>query len=192
MRVWLSDRDRFSYEGLYSEDRLRAPMIKQADRWREVDWRTAFAAAKAGFEAAMRSAGAGKIGALLSPTATTEEAYLLQKLMRALGSNNIDHRLHQSDFRDQDVAPVSPYLGHAIADMENLDLALLVGAWPRKEQPLLNHRLRKAALKGGEIMLIHAIDHDVNFTVTEKTYRLPRATGGGALGHPQGTVGLGL
>ncbi|MDH3316436.1 MAG: NADH-quinone oxidoreductase subunit NuoG, partial [Gammaproteobacteria bacterium] len=39
--VWLSDRDRFSYEGLYSDDRLRAPMIRQNGRLTEVDWETA-------------------------------------------------------------------------------------------------------------------------------------------------------
>jgi len=35
---WLSDRDRFSYEGLYAADRLQSPMLKQGGQWREVEW----------------------------------------------------------------------------------------------------------------------------------------------------------
>ena len=38
---WLSDRDRFSYEGLNSVERLEKPMLRQDGRWREVDWPTA-------------------------------------------------------------------------------------------------------------------------------------------------------
>ena len=171
--VWLSDRDRFSYEGLYSEDRLQLPMIKQDGVWKEVDWETAFDAVKEGLNAVIQSAGAEKIGALVSPTATTEEAYLLQKLIRALGSNNIDHRLRQSDFSDQDIAPTFPYLGQAIADIQGLNAALIIGGYPRKEQPILNHRLRKAALKGADIMFISALDHESNFDVAEKVVVSP-------------------
>ncbi len=38
---WISDRDRFSYEGLNSAERLTAPMLKQDGSWREVDWQAA-------------------------------------------------------------------------------------------------------------------------------------------------------
>src|ERR671914_67698 len=39
---WLSDKDRFSYEGLNSPDRLRRPMVKRNGTWEEVDWEQAF------------------------------------------------------------------------------------------------------------------------------------------------------
>lgn len=95
--VWLSDRDRFSYEGLYSENRLTAPMIKENGEWKETDWSVAFDTVA---DSLKDSAGSepGSIGALISPTATTEEAYLLQRIIRGLGSSNIDHRIHQEIF----------------------------------------------------------------------------------------------
>ncbi len=162
--VWLSDRDRFSYEGLYSAERLTVPMVKEDGSWREVDWPLALQAVKGRLGAVIESQGPQQLGALISPTSTTEEAYLLQKLVRALGCPNIDHRLRQSDFSDQESAPRYPTLGMPIADSEHLDAALIVGGHPRKEQPLLNHRLRKAALRGAEIMFLHAARHALNFT----------------------------
>lgn len=166
--VWLSDRDRFSYEGLYSRDRLQSPMIKEQGEWKEVDWETAFHAAHKGLQSVVDTQGANRIGALLGATATSEEAYLIQKLMRALGSNNVDHRLRRSDFSDQESEPSFPYLGQSIAELEQLNAVLLVGAYPRKDQPILNHRLRKASLAGADMMLIDVVDYPFNFEVQEK------------------------
>jgi len=87
----------------------------------------------------------------------------LQKLVRALGSGNVDHRLRQMDFSDDDAAPVAPTLGRPIAELESLDAALLVGANPRKDQPLINLRLRKAALKGAKIFAINPLDYDFSY-----------------------------
>lgn len=160
--VWLSDRDRFSYEGLYSEDRLTGPMIKQDGEWREVDWMIAFEEIRARLEKAIGGSG-DKMGALVSASATTEELYLLQKFMRAMGSNNIDHRLQQIDFSDQEQAPVFPWLGQTISELEQIDAALVIGGNPRKEQPIINHRLRKTALKGGAVMMINSVDYELNY-----------------------------
>ena len=95
---WISDRDRFSYEGLNSEDRLSAPMIKGADgKWQEASWADALQAVAQGLSRARDSFGAGQIGALASEYATLEEYALLGRLVRALGSENIDFRLRQTD-----------------------------------------------------------------------------------------------
>lgn len=160
--VWLSDRDRFSYEGLYSEQRLASPMIKENGQWKEVDWSVAFDAVAARLS---ESAGSDPdlIGALISPTATTEEAYLLQRIIRQLGSNNIDHRIHQGDFTDQENDPVYPSLGQEVNELENQEAVLLIGANPRKQQPLLNLRLRKAALKGAAISILNPVAYDFNY-----------------------------
>ncbi|NNL07253.1 MAG: NADH-quinone oxidoreductase subunit G, partial [Gammaproteobacteria bacterium] len=158
--VWISDRDRFSYEGLDADDRLTVPMIREDGAWVEADWDEALNIARAQIMHALEaSAGSddesgdqkntdpsSKLAALVSPSSTLEEMYLLQKLMRALGSGSIDHRLRQSDFSDQDVAPVMPWLGQDIENLENLDAALLIGSNTRKEQPIANHRLRKAVV----------------------------------------------
>jgi NADH-quinone oxidoreductase subunit G len=168
--VWLSDRDRFSYEGMYSADRLTVPMVKENGSWRETDWDTAFRLVSDRISKA-----SGSLGALVSPTATTEEAWLLQKIVRAAGSNNIDHRLHQTDFSDAAHDAVYPSLGQSIPDLEKLDTVLLVCANPRKQQPLLNLRLRKAALRGAEVMVINPVDYDVNYRIGTKLIAQPVA-----------------
>ena len=168
--VWLSDRDRFSYEGMYSEDRLTVPMLKENGTWRECDWDTAFRIVSDRLKQAANS-----LGALVSPTATTEESWLLQKIVRAAGSNNIDHRLHQTDFADAQHDAVFPSLGQSIADLEKLDAVLLVCANPRKQQPLLNLRLRKAALRGSEVMVINPVDYDFNYRIDTKLIAGPVA-----------------
>ena len=165
--IWLSDRDRYSYAGLYSEDRLTSPMIKQGDQWHEVDWETALGYAVEGFKTVRDSSGIDTIGALVSPTSTTEEMYLIQKLLRAMGCNNIDHRLRQSDFRDQDIAPVYPTLGQSVASLENNHAVLLIGSWTRKDQPIIGHRLRKASKNGANIMAINSLDYDFNLPLAE-------------------------
>ncbi len=165
--VWLSDRDRYSCEGLQSPDRLQAPMIKQHGQWHEVDWEIALEQAHDRLQAVIDRDGAGELAGLAAPWATLEELYLFQKWLRGLGSANIDHRLHQHDFRDDDVAPAFPWLGQSLVELENVDAALLVGAYPRKEQPLINHRLRKAALGGAAVMAVNPAAYAQNFEFAE-------------------------
>lgn len=171
--LWLSDRDRFSYLGLKHEDRLESPMIKQGNSWKEVDWHTALNYAFEGLKTVIKKDGVENVGALVSPSATVEEMYLAQKLMRALGSNNVDHRLRQSDFSDQDIAPQFPALGQSLTDLENNNAILLVGSWIRKDQPIAGHRVRQASRNGAKIMSVNAVDFDFNFPVEEKVITSP-------------------
>ncbi|MBI2778597.1 MAG: NADH-quinone oxidoreductase subunit G [Gammaproteobacteria bacterium] len=163
--TWISDRDRFSYEGLSSADRLRTPMIKKDGHWQETDWTTAFEFTVAGLKSVLTRHGASQLGALISPIATTEEMYLTQKLVRSLGGSNVDHRLRQRDFSDQQSAPVYPWIGQAIPDLEYVDAALLIGSNVRKEQPIAAHRLRMAAMAGASVMFVNAADYEFNFPV---------------------------
>ena len=172
--TWISDRDRFSYPGLYSDDRAARPLIKQGDDWKEVDWETALGYAAEGLERVREKYGAGRIGALISPSVSVEEGYLLQKLVRGLGSNSIDYRLRQLDFREPDCDPVAPALGLSIAEIENLNAALLIGSWTRKDQPLLGHRLRKASLRGARISALNPLDYEFNFPLAEHLVHDPR------------------
>ncbi len=161
---WISDRDRFSYQGLYSDDRLTAPMVKRNGQWSQTTWEEALDAAAKGLRQA-RGQGGDRLGALISPNATVEESFLAQRLLRGLGSENIDSRLRQGDFRGAE--PKVPWLGMAIADLESVDAALLIGANPRKEEPLLGHRLRKAALEGGQIAYLNPQRLDLNYRATQ-------------------------
>jgi NADH-quinone oxidoreductase subunit G len=170
---WLADRDRFSYEALNGEDRLRVPLIRRGTEWEETDWTTALEFTAAGLRKTLEEHGPENLGALASPISTSEEFYLLQKLVRGLGSGNVDHRLRQMDFSDDDSAPPYPALGRPIAELENLDAALLIGANPRKDQPLLNLRLRKAALRGAKIFAINPLDYDFNYKLAGRIVCAP-------------------
>ncbi|MCB1858847.1 MAG: NADH-quinone oxidoreductase subunit G [Gammaproteobacteria bacterium] len=161
---WISDRDRFSYEGLYSDDRLSHPLIKQDGEWVAVEWEQALEMAAKGLRS-VADTGGDQLGALLSPASTLEELYLAQKLMRGLGSESIDFRLRQVDFRGAE--PALPWLGQPIADLDKLAAALLVGSNIRKDHPILGHRLRKAVMNGAQVSLINPLNLDLNFRATQ-------------------------
>jgi len=151
---WLSDKDRFSYEALSSEQRLGAPMIRQGGQWKQVEWQAALEFVATGLRGVERDHGAASIGALASPHATLEELHLLQKLMRGLGSENIDFRLRQVDFRADGKRAGAPWLGMPIAGVKDLTRLLVVGSFLRKDAPLLAQRVRQAAKKGLHVSAI--------------------------------------
>ncbi|MCF8015000.1 MAG: NADH-quinone oxidoreductase subunit NuoG [Chromatiaceae bacterium] len=155
---WISDRDRFSYEGLNSPERLKAPMLKRDGDWQAVDWQEALHAAVD----LLKAPGPDQLGVLVSPTATLEEQFLLQRLVRALGSDHIDTRLRQLDFSAAAADPRLPWLGVPIAELETQQTVLLIGSDIRQEQPLLAHRIRKAALSGATIALLNPYAVDLN------------------------------
>src|SRR6202795_825791 len=118
---WLSDRDRFSYEGLNSEERLQRPMLKEGGRWREVDWQAALEHVARPLSDIRFKYDPREIGALASPHSTFEEMALLAKLMRAMGSDNVDFRLRQSDFSADGKRAGVPWLGMKVAELDQLD-----------------------------------------------------------------------
>src|SRR3954471_6928728 len=132
---WISDRDRFAYEGLNSEERLLCPMVKRAGEWAEVDWPEALEAAAQGLKDVVARHGADQLGMLLAPNLTLEKYHLAAKLGRGLGTGHIDHRVRQGDFRARPQG--APWLGMSITDAAGLESVLLVGSTVRKEQPLL-------------------------------------------------------
>ncbi len=160
--VWISDRDRFGYEGLYSDDRVLSPMIKRDGSWSVVSWEEALDATVKGLREVVAEKGGAAMGALASASCTVEEFFLFQKLVRGIGSGNVDHRVRQRDFSDQDAAPGYPSIGMGVDDLERLDAALLVGSCTRKEHPIVNHRLRKASLAGASVMYLDVMAHDLN------------------------------
>jgi NADH-quinone oxidoreductase subunit G len=154
---WISDRDRFSYEALKSPSRLLQPMRKEDGNWQIISWEEGLTQAAS----LLKNAGTG-LNLLASPNSTLEELYLLQKLGRGLGSNRIDSRLRQVDFRNDGEANLR-WLGMPIADLEHLDLVLIIGGNPRKDQPLLGHRLRKAAMAGAKVHYLNPCAFNLNY-----------------------------
>ena len=171
--VWISDRDRYAYLGLNAEDRIARPMVKRAGRWHEVDWPEALDAAAQGLKDVVARHGGVALGALLAPELTLEELHLGAALARGLGSENVDHRVRQSDFRAK--AQGAPWLGMAIADIAKLKSVLLVGSTLRKEQPLLSARIRQAAKKGLAVSLLHVADDELLMPVASRAIVRPDA-----------------
>ncbi|MCF6191161.1 MAG: NADH-quinone oxidoreductase subunit NuoG [Cocleimonas sp.] len=168
---WISDRDRFSYQGVNAEDRVKSPMIKQNGIWKKVDWNEALESVAE----KLKSVDPDDVGVLASPQATIEELYLLQKSMRAIGVKNIDHRLRQTDFNDQESMGLFPWLGMSITDIEQQNAILLVGSNVRKEQPLLNHRIRNAVIKNNaKVMTVNSFEIDFNYDVESQNISSPQ------------------
>ena len=170
---WLSDKDRFSYEGLNSEDRLTRPMIKQGGQWIEVEWQQALEFVAHGLKDIKATHGAESIAALASPHQTFEELYLLNKFMRSMGSNNIDARLRQADTSADGNIAGARWLGMKVADISSLQSVLVVGSSLRKEQPLIANRLRQAAKKGLQVNIVHVADDELLMRVANIAVAAP-------------------
>ena len=156
---WISDRDRFSYEAVYSPDRLANPRIKESGQWRDLDWEEALETCARNFR------DAHALGMLVSPSATVEEGYLARRLAEHLGTANLDHRIERRDFSDQANDPAFPWLGCSIEDLEKQDAIFVIGSNLREEAPILAHRVRKAALKGARISFASAVEHEYFFDI---------------------------
>jgi NADH-quinone oxidoreductase subunit G len=157
---WISDRDRFSYEALNSEQRLTQPMMKRDGKWVEVDWQDALHAVAEGINTVKDKHGSQAIGVMANPSSTLEELHLLKKLTHGLGSKNIDTRLRQLDTSADGKLAGARWLGLKVADIASLESVLIVGSNLRKEQPLLATRFRAASKKGAQINLLHAAAQD--------------------------------
>ena len=184
---WLSDKDRFSYEGLDTPDRLRKPMVKRDGQWRETDWQTALEQVAAGIKAAGRD-----VGVLASPHSTLEELHLAQKLVRGLGSEKIDFRLRHSDFSADGKLEGAPWLGMPIAELGTLDRVLVVGSFLTKDHPLIANRLRQAAKRALRINLLHSADDNLLMRVANKAIVAPSEIPGALAKIMDGPIGESL
>ena len=162
---WISDRDRFAYEGAECDDRLTQPMIRRKEGLVETSWEEALSEAAAAMRQGAEQDGS-QLAALIHPMSSMEESFLLQKILRGLGSDQIDHRLLERDFSDDAVAPSYPGLEVALSDVESLKGVLLVGCNPRKEAPLLALRIRKMVEQGGVVGLLGSYVPDLNFSLS--------------------------
>ena len=150
---WISDRDRFSYEGLNSADRITTPMVKQGGQWLETDWQSALDYVAHSLKTISSESGAEAIGALAHPISSVEELHLLQKMIRGIGSSQIDTRLRQTDIK---AAASAPWLGMPIVKVSELDRVLVIGSFLRKDQPVLAARIRTAAKRALQVFRIDA------------------------------------
>lgn len=166
--TWISDRDRFGYEGIHAEERLQKPMIRTSGGWQEATWETALEAAAGAIRDVVASS-ADQLAILASPSSTVEEFFLARRIADSLGVRNIDHRVRQADFAGDVEAPACPSLGRSIASLENLDAVLVVGSSLRKDVPIVAHRIRKAAMKGAKVSFVNPRKYEFLFPVANES-----------------------
>jgi NADH-quinone oxidoreductase subunit G len=170
---WLSDKDRFSYEAVNSEQRLTKPMVKQGGQWVEAEWNVALDYIGHALQDIVKNHGTEAVGTLVSAHSTLEEMFLAQKLARELGSDNIDFRLRQSDFSLDGKRAGTPWLGTQVTEFSKLDRVLVIGSFLRKDHPLLAQRLRQSAKRGTQVSLINVADDDQLIKNVIKAIGLP-------------------
>ena len=161
--TWISDKDRFMYTGVYSEERIKKPMVKKDGEWCEISWDEALKTVISIIDDSRKDP--DKIATLASDFCTVEELYLLQKMTRHFGSNNIDTRIRQISYEEG----VHTGIGFncSIDEIEKSDVILVLGSNLRKESPLINHRVRKAYKKGAKIITINNQSYDFNYSTED-------------------------
>lgn len=165
---WLSDRDRYSHQGMYAADRIGAPEVKRNGQWQATTWEDALQFAGE----ALKKAPGSELGILVHPATSNEEGDLLVRLARGLGSAHVDHRLRQLDFADNAVA--QPF-ALPVAEVEQVRAALLVGSDLRHEMPLLNHRVHQATKKGAKVYAVNPAHFDFNYKLAGEAIVAPQA-----------------
>ena len=176
--TWLSDRDRYSHIGLYSDDRVTTPQIKEDGEWKAISWNEAAESVARMLKDGIEKHGPDQLGVLMSPSAPSEEYFLAQSLLRQLGCGNIDHRLREQDFSDDPSRSTAAPFEKKIADIENSDAVLLVGSNPREEAPLIGHRIRQAWRKGAKISVINPLDWNFTFDTSLDSFIAPQFMAG--------------
>lgn len=153
---WIADRDRFAYEGLYHESRLKTPKIKHNGEWHDVDWPTALEYVRKTLDCIQKEDSKDAVGIWANPANTVEELYLTKKLAQGLGIAHVSTRLREQDARVSAALQGAPWLGQSIEDLAANEALLVIGATLRQEQPLLTARLRRAAKNGMALSIVAA------------------------------------
>ncbi|WP_140908887.1 NADH-quinone oxidoreductase subunit NuoG [Cognatiluteimonas lumbrici] len=174
---WLSDRDRYSHQGLYAADRATVPMVRENGELREAEWDEALARAAQ----VLRDNGADRLGILAHPATSSEEGELLVRLAAALGTGNLDHRIAQ-----QDLSACSAPFAMAVADIEHADAIVIVGSNLRHELPLVHARVRKAVERGAKVHVVNPVDFEFTFEVASKAIVPPSRLASALSGVPLG------
>jgi len=164
---WLSDRDRYSHQGLYAEDRATKPLIRvenneDGDSFREASWEEALAKAAE----ILRAHRGDALGVLAHPSTSNEEGALLARLADALGTGNLDHRIAQHDLSD---GAVAAQFAMSVVEIGTADAIVVVGSNLRHELPLLHQRLLQASKRGTKIHVVNPVDFDFTFPIASKT-----------------------
>ncbi|MFZ0919720.1 MAG: molybdopterin-dependent oxidoreductase [Candidatus Dormiibacterota bacterium] len=142
--MWLCDRGRYSFDRWNTSERVRRPVVRSDDESRDVTVPEAITQAARRLREIAEEYGAQSIGVIGSSAATNEELFLLERLARqVIGTPHIDHQLEPFD----GLSAAEHELG--IAEIEDCDALVVLGAEPEEQAPVLTLRLYKAERKKG-------------------------------------------
>jgi NADH-quinone oxidoreductase subunit G len=152
--MWLCDRGRYSFPRWNSTERVRRPMVRpRTGEARDVAVGEAIAAAARELRGVIDQHSAGAVGVIGSAESTNEELFLLQRLARdVIGTQHIDHQLEAFP----GITAAEHTLG--IAEIEDCEALVVLGAEPEEEAPVLTLRLFKAHRKRGRA--VHRLPRD--------------------------------
>ena len=195
-------KGRFAYGYATHKDRITKPMIRAAitDPWREVSWEEAIAHAAGEFKRIQATYGRNSVGGVTSSRCTNEEAYLVQKLVRAgFGNNNVDTcaRVCHSPTG----YGLSTTLGTSAGtqdfrSVEQSDIILVIGANPTDGHPVFGSRMKRRLRAGARLIVADPRKIDlVKSAHIKADYHLPLKPGSNvafinAMGHVIVTEGL--
>ncbi|HSJ84167.1 MAG TPA: NADH-quinone oxidoreductase subunit NuoG [Acidimicrobiia bacterium] len=151
---WLSDKERFGFEYLGSEERLTAPLVRKDGRLIEVDWAEALELVAERIGRIRDEHGGESFAVIGGAHGTNEDAYALAKFARVvLGTNNVDARLDDTLASHFLAATVDRA---RIADIDTADTILVWGPDLKEEHPTLYLRVRMAAQElGVRLVVVH-------------------------------------
>jgi NADH-quinone oxidoreductase subunit G len=168
---WLSDKDRFGFQYLGSEERLTRPLVRRGSDFEEVGWAEALDTVADRLGLVRDEAGGEALAVIGGAQGSNEDAYALSKLARvALGTNNVDCRLEDALASHFLVGTVDRAL---IDDLDDADTILVWGPDLKEEHPTLYLRTRRAAQElGASLVVIHPWATGLDDRATHKlTYR---------------------
>jgi len=85
-------KGRFGYDFIYSPERLRTPLIREGEDFREASWDEALDLVAERLKAVITDHGPDAVAGVSCARSINEDSYQMQKLFRAaIGTNNIDH-----------------------------------------------------------------------------------------------------
>ena len=159
-------KGRFAHGYAVHADRIRSPMIRRsiADPWRPVSWDEAIGYAASEFKRIQREHGRDSVGGITSSRCTNEEAYLVQKLVRAaFGNNNVDTCARVCH------SPTGYGLKHTLGEsagtqaftsVQHADVVMVIGANPTDAHPVFASQLKRRLRDGARLIVIdpRAID----------------------------------
>ena len=165
--TWIADRDRFGFDGIYSEDRLLTPLIRNNGTLIESTIEETRHQLNATISSLIQSNKTDNIAALISPSVSLNEQFIFSNYLSQLGIRNIDHRINQVDFSGDTLDPLFPHLNIKLNTIEKMETIFVIGSDLRRETPLISHWVKKAADKGASIHFMDIALREYHFPISD-------------------------